>query len=68
MLSNEEKIEIINQHLRSLAYLDYNAQIDKIEAEAVTPVDKSLVNAINEKIASVNKKISALEDEKAKLS
>lgn len=68
MLSNEEKIDIVNQHIRSLHYLLYNAELDKVEANAVSPVDKALVDSVNEKISSINAKISALESEKTKLS
>ena len=67
MLSNSEKIVIVDQHIRSIMYSIYNAELDKLEATSVNEVDQNLVDSIDEKIASLNLKVAALESEKAKL-
>lgn len=67
MLSNSEKIVIVDQHIRSIMYSVYNAELDKLEATSVNEVDQNLVDSIDEKIASLNLKVAALESEKAKL-
>ena len=38
-LDNEEKIRLIDQHLRSLKFADYNADLDLIEANAMPAPD-----------------------------
>lgn len=67
MLSNTEKADIVNQHIRSIEYSLYNAELDKVEANAVSDIDLNLIDSINERIANLNLKLSALEAEKAKL-
>lgn len=67
MLSNIEKIEIINQHLRSVAYAIYNAELDRLEATVVPDIDTSLVAGIDDKIEKLSLKKSALEAEKLSL-
>lgn len=67
MLTNSEKISIIDQHIRSIMYSVYNAELDKIEATSTNDVDQNLVSIIDEKISNFNLKIAALEAEKAKL-
>lgn len=67
MLSNNEKIEIINQHLRAIEYNIYNAELDKLEAEAVAEVDLQLLQIIESKLESFNAKKIILQEEKSKL-
>ena len=67
MLSNAEKIEIINQHLRSIEYLIYNAELELLEANAVKDVDPNAIVIIKEKLESFNLKKTALESEKTGL-
>lgn len=67
MLTANEKIDIINQHIRSVLYLKYNAELDKIEAICVTNPNENTIDAIDERIENCDLKILALEAEKAKL-
>lgn len=68
MLSNAEKLDIVNQHIRTVEYLVYNAELDKIEAEASVSTSQTALDLIDEKLDDANAKIAALEAEKAKLS
>lgn len=62
-LSNEEKISIINQHKKNVEYSKYNLQISLIEENAVTSPDQDAVDSLNDKIAEIDKKITALDAE-----
>lgn len=62
-LTNEEKLTIINQHLRSIDYALYGFSLDLLEANAVSPVDAENVSLIEDRISSLNSKRSALEAE-----
>lgn len=66
-LSTQEKINIIDQHLKSLEYSLYNNELDLIEANATTPTDSSVVSSIQSKIDSVTGKKTALLAAKAEL-
>lgn len=67
MLSNTEKIDIINQHIRSIDYMIYNAELDLLEANAVQDTDSGVIAMLNQKINNLNLKKSALEAEKITL-
>jgi hypothetical protein len=67
ILTNEEKIAIIDQHIRGLDYSIYGAQLDKIEAEAVSLVDTDLIASLDEKLENLNDKRAALVSEKSVL-
>jgi len=66
-LTNEEKINIIDQHIKTVEYSIYGAQLDLIEANAVSNPDTQFVAAINARLAEANLRKSALESEKASL-
>ena len=67
MLTNEEKIAIVDQHIRGLDYSIYGAELDKIEAEAVSLVDTDLIESLDEKLETLSDKRAALVAEKASL-
>ena len=67
-LSNEEKISIIESHLRTLGYSKYNLEVNLMEEEAATTPVADAIASINAQISSVNKKIAALTTELATLS
>jgi hypothetical protein len=66
-LSVQEKIAIIDQHLKSIEYSLYNNELDLIEANAATPVDASVVSSIESKISATTGKKNALLAAKADL-
>lgn len=65
-LNNEEKINIINQHLRNLEFAEYNLELDLIEANAVNS-SAEVVAEINTRKQAVVSKMEALEAEKVSL-
>ncbi len=67
-LSNEEKIGVVDQHIKSLSYILYGAQLDLIEANAATNPDLVTISAINTKISDLNSKLEALNTELSSLS
>ena len=67
ILSNEEKVIIINQHVRTLEYSLYNIELDILEAESDDTPDTALLTGKNAALAEIQKKIDALNAEKATL-
>lgn len=67
-LSNEEKISIIESHLRTLGYSKYNLEVNLMEEEAATTPAADAIASVNAQISSVNSKIEALVTELASLS
>jgi hypothetical protein len=59
-LSNEEKISIIDQHVRSLDYALYNNELDLVQANAVSSPDPAQIASINLRISESNAKRAAL--------
>lgn len=66
-LSNEEKINIINQHIKSIDYIIYGHELDLIQANAVSSPDAAQLAAINSRITESNAKKAALVSEKDSL-
>ena len=62
-LSKEEKISIINQHIKTLKYNKYDYQISIKEEEAVETPATSRIDSLNSKIAEVDAKVVALSAE-----
>lgn len=68
MLTNEEKAGIVEQHLKSVSYSLYGAQLDLIEAQAISNADSEVINSINLRISDLNAKSNALQEELDSLS
>ena len=62
-LSNEEKQNIVNQHIKAVLTNVYNLQVSLIAEEAVEPVNQSAVDALSDKIAKELVKHEALVSE-----
>jgi hypothetical protein len=67
ILTDDEKIIIINQHVRTLEYSLYNIELDLLEAEADDTPDAALITGKTAALAEVQKKIDALNAEKTTL-
>lgn len=68
ILSNEDKISIINQHKRSVEYSKYNLSVSLIEENSVLNPDQDAIADLTAKIADHDNKISALNAEADSLS
>ena len=63
MITNEEKMGIINQHMRNVQVNKYNLELTLLEENALTSPNTETVTAITAQIAEANKKITVLETE-----
>jgi type I restriction-modification system DNA methylase subunit len=66
-LTNEEKIQIINSHIKNLKTNKYNLQISIVQENSVeTPVTEKIAK-LNSEISDANSRITALEAEIASI-
>lgn len=65
LLTNADKVQIINSRLKSLAYNKYNIEIDLIVENAKTTPSTASISALNDSMSEVNSQISALNAELA---
>lgn len=66
-LSNEEKIEILKNHVRNYEYAQYNLEVEIIAEQASSNSDSMRVLDLQSQIDEINSKQQALEDEIARL-
>ena len=66
-LTNEEKLSIVNQHLKSVDYTIYGLQLDLIEAQATETPDATQISSINGRITVANARREALVEERDSL-
>lgn len=64
-LSKEEKVQIINSHMRTLAFNKYNAEIDIVQENAKTEPNSASIASYNSQIAEIDNQIAALNSELA---
>ena len=67
MPTNEEKLNIVNQHIKSIDYSMYGYTLDLIQANAVASPDNEQISAINSRVSELNAKRVALVAEKDSL-
>jgi hypothetical protein len=65
LLTNADKLSVVNQHIKSLDFQIYNSELDLIVANAETPVNSETVSGINTRLTALNAKRSVLETEAA---
>ena len=63
-LTNEEKLNIVNQHIKSVEYSIYGHELDLIQANAVASPDAGQITAIHARITESNAVKAALVLEK----
>jgi len=66
-LTAEEKIGILNQHLKNLNQNKYNLFLTTLELGAVDASSQLELQVIEDEIDSINSKINVLEQEKTTL-
>lgn len=59
-LTNEEKISILNQHIKNIVINKYNLHVAILAEEAANPVDQTKIDALNNKINAEQAKYDAL--------
>ena len=66
-LTNEEKLGIVEQHIKSIDYGIYGIQLDLIELNATSAPDASQVTNLGTRLTALNAKRAALVTEKNSL-
>ena len=66
-LTNEEKLGIIEQHIKSIDYGIYGIQLDLIEINAIETPDASQITNLNTRLTALNAKRAAIVTEKNSL-
>jgi len=59
-LTNEEKIGIVNQHIKTLNYNKYNLNLTILELNAVSSPNQATINEMILQISDLDDKISVL--------
>ena len=59
-LTNEEKISILNQHIKNIVINKYNLHVAILAEEAANPVDQTKIDALNNQINAEQAKYDAL--------
>lgn len=67
ILTQEERTAIINQFVKNLEYTKYNLYVSLIAERAVDQPNQNNIDSFNSQLNDVNKKISALNAELAKV-
>lgn len=63
MVSIDEKIHIVNQFIKNLAYSRYNLEVSLIAENAVIPQNDNNVKSLSLQIKEIDLKIKALQEE-----
>lgn len=66
-LTNEEKMGIVNQHIKTLNYNKYNLNLTMLELNAVSNPNQASISEMVLQISDLDDKISVLEAEKTTL-
>lgn len=62
-LTTEEKIAVINSHIKNVQYTKYNAQVSLVAENALETPDAEKVTSANEVIAKADLQLAALQAE-----
>ena len=62
-LTKDEKIQIINNHIKNLKSNKYNLEISLIEETSIDEVSSATVTLLNTEISNTTSRIAALEAE-----
>ena len=66
-LTNQEKIDILNQHIKNSSIKKYNLHVAILSEEAATQIDQARIDSLNEQLTSEEAKYNALLNELAPL-
>lgn len=67
LLTDADKLSIVNQHIKTLDFAIYNAELDLLEANAEATPNTENIAAINARITALNAKRTVLAAEAATL-
>jgi hypothetical protein len=63
MLTNEEKVGIINQHKRNIVFNKYNVELSLMEENALTTPNADTIASLTAQVAELDRKLTALDEE-----
>jgi hypothetical protein len=63
MLTNEEKANIVSQHIKNIEINEYNLGLSLIEANSKAVIDQSSVDLLDAQIADLSAQKTALQAE-----
>lgn len=66
-LSNDDKLNIVNQKIRNVEYAKYSAELELRLEESTDNPDSATVTDLNNQITNLNAKMSILTEEKTSL-
>jgi hypothetical protein len=66
-LTKDEKIQIINNHIKNLKSNKYNLEVSLIEENSLDEINNSTVTVLNTEISNTTSRIEALEAEITRL-
>lgn len=66
-LTKDEKIQIINNHIKNLKSNKYNLEVSLIEENSLDEINNSTVTLLNTEISNTTSRIEALEAEITRL-
>ena len=67
-LTNEEKLEVLKNHIRNFEFALYNFEVELLAEQALSSSDPIRLAEIEQRIADVTEKQAALEAEVTRLS
>lgn len=59
-LTVDEKLNIVDQHIKQVQYQIYGAELDLVEANAIVDVDQTVIQSITDRISTATAKKEAL--------
>lgn len=62
-LNNQDKISIVEQHIRNLEINKFNIELSLAEENSVESPSEAVLNSLNGQLSNVNAKINALNTE-----
>jgi hypothetical protein len=66
-LTNQEKIQIIDNHIKNLKLNKYNLDLSILEESNIEDPSSEKIDKLNQEVSDTNNRISILEAEKLKI-
>jgi hypothetical protein len=67
LLTNADKLSVVNQHIKSIDFQLYNLELDLLEANAETTPNADNISSLNGRVTSLNAKRAVLAAEALEL-
>jgi hypothetical protein len=67
LLTNEDKLSVVNQHIKGIDFQLYNLELDLLEANAEATPNAENISSINGRVTSLNAKRAVLAAEALEL-